>query len=101
MKQFTFVNSYNRLLGESEHALRGNLQTFVCVIKDTCNFISHSVKMEPLDFSKIDKAAFERLTEKPMIFKNQLAIKDESEFSFAAFKLLKTISEEKRYSHFK
>ena len=100
MKQFTFVNSYNRLLAESENTLRGNLQTFVCVIKDTCSLISNSVKTDPLDFSKIDKAAFERLTDKPMVFKSQLAIIEESEFSFSTFKLLKSISDEKRCFEF-
>lgn len=95
-KQFTFVNSFNRMLAESEHTLRGNLQTFVCVVKDTCNSISQSIKKEAPDFAKIDKAAFERLTDKPMVFKNQLAIKEDSEFSFSTLKLLKTIAEEGR-----
>ena len=95
-KQFTFVNSLNRLLAESEHTLRGNLQTLVCIVKDTCTVVAHSTKKEPVDFSKVDKAAFERLTDKPIVFKTQLAVKEDCEFSFYTLKLLKSIADENR-----
>lgn len=81
---------------DAEHTLRGNLQTFVCIVKDTCSVISNSIKREPVDFSKIDKAAFERLTDKPIVFKTQLGLKDDAEFSLSTLKLLKSISEENR-----
>lgn len=90
------MNGYNRLLVEAENTLRGNLQTFVCVVKDTCTVVAQSIKKDAPDFSKIDKAAFERLTDKPMVFKKQLAIKEDSEFSFSTLNLLKTIADENR-----
>lgn len=95
-KEYNFANSYNRMLAESEQIFRGNLQTFVCIMKDTCSFVTQSFKKEAGDFSKIDKAAFERLTDKPMLFKAKLAIKEDIEFSYSTLKLIKSIADEKR-----
>lgn len=97
-KQYSFANSYNRMLAEGDQLIKANLQTFICVAKDTLNNLPVDEKLAQESFAKIEKVVFEKIHDKPMLFKKPYSIHPECDFSFSSLKELKHIHESKGYS---
>lgn len=95
-KQFGFANSYNRLMSETDELLKANLQTFICVAKDSFIHIASNSKEIENTISKLEKSVFERLHSKPLIFKKPLSIYPEYDFSYSNLNQLRQIHESNR-----
>lgn len=94
-KQYAFANSLNRLLTDGDQLVKGNLQTFICIAKDTMARMGSNPSLTQSTFAKIEKTLFERNHDRPILSYKQLVLHGECDFSFSILKSLKELHESK------
>jgi tRNA A37 threonylcarbamoyltransferase TsaD len=83
---------------EGDQLVKANLQTFVCVCKDTFSNMAIDSKIVQDSFAKIEKITFEKMHDKPILFKTPFSIQPECDFSFSTLKHLKQIHDSEGYA---
>ena len=83
-------------MSETDELLKANLQTFICLAKDSFVHIASNSNEIENTISKLEKSVFERLNSKPLIFKNPLSIHTEYDFSYSNLNQLRQIHETNR-----